>query len=165
MLLPVGELGVSQLPEQEAVLAFLRDHVTEHRFYVFPWSEDPAELERAYATQPHGVLALTPPGEPFSFGRLLAGEAVSNLLGGLLAAVLFAAAAPRLGGWGRRIGFGAALGAFATLAIDVSYWNWYGFPTVYLAAQFVDSVVGWSLAALVLGWWLGRAPAAGAPSA
>ena len=32
----------------------------------------------------------------------------------------------------------------------------YGFPTAYLAAQMIDQVVGWSLAALLLGWRLGR---------
>ena len=55
-----------------------------------------------------------------------------------------------------RVAFGAALGAFASLAIDFSYWNWYGFPSAYLAAQMVDQVVAWALAALVAGWWLGR---------
>ena len=95
-------------------------------------------------------------GQPFGFGRRLVTEATIDVAGGILAA--FLAVAAGLGGatLGRRLAFGAALGAFASLAIDFSYWNWYGFPSDYLAAQLVTAIVGWSLAALVLGWRLPR---------
>lgn len=156
MALTIGEIGVSPLPAQEAVLQVLGDNVHERRIYVFPWYEDEARLEEAYETGPHGILALSPPSGGFSFPKLLAFEAASNVVCGLLAASLFAALGLALVGWGKRIAFGATLGGFASLSIDLSYWNWYGFPSEYLAAQLVDSIVAWSLAALVIGWWLGR---------
>ena len=39
---------------------------------------------------------------------------------------------------------------FAVLAIEVSYWNWYQFPTEYLAGQALDHVAGGLVAGLVL---------------
>jgi hypothetical protein len=162
MVLPIGEMGVATLPEQEATLQYLGEHVPEHHMYVFPYFEDPAQLTEAYTRYPHGILVLTPPGAPFSFPRLLVMEALSNVVGALLVAFLMAAAAAALGGWGKRVAFGATLGAFASLAIDLSYWNWYGFPGVTFAGAFVDSVIAWTIAALVIGWWLGRG---GAPAA
>ncbi|MGH9381677.1 MAG: hypothetical protein ACRD2Z_13840 [Thermoanaerobaculia bacterium] len=156
MVLPLGEVGVGPLPAQETVLDVLADHVDERRIYIYPWFEDEARQQQAWADYPHGILALSPPTGPFSFGRALVMEGASNIVGGILAAFLFVAMGPAVAGWGRRVIFGAVLGCFATVAIDLSYWNWYGFPTEYLAAQLVDSIIAWSLAALVIGWWLGR---------
>jgi hypothetical protein len=156
MALPLGEAGVSPLPAQEKVLEVLGEHVKERRIYFVPYYEDRAEQEKAWVNFPHGVLALSPPAGPFSFGRALTVEAASNVVAGILAAFLFAALGPALVGWGKRVIFGAVLGGFTTVDIIVSYWNWYGFPGAYLAAQLVIAVVGWSLAALAIGWWLGR---------
>ena len=161
MALPVGEMGIAMMPDQEAVLPMLSEHLNENKVYGFPWYEDQEKMNAAYATSPHGILVFSPPEGPFSFARALAVEAGSNVLAGLLAAFLFAAsgaASAAASGWGRRLAFGAALGTFASVAIDVPYWNWYGFPGEYLAGQLLDSVVGWSLAALVIGWWFGRKP-------
>jgi hypothetical protein len=153
-LLPLGEAGVSALPDQYAVLDGLAAGVPDAGFYFFPFETDAAKMEEAFRTRPRGILVLTPASEPFHFGRALATEAATNVLAGLLAAFVLAAVGPL--GWGRRLAFGAALGAFASLSIDFSYWNWYGFPTEYLASQLLDQVLGWSLAALLAGWWLAR---------
>jgi hypothetical protein len=163
MVLPLGEAGVSPLPGQEAVLQVLSENVHEKRIYVFPaFENDPdySKMTAAYTTGPHGILALTPPGGPFNFPKALGIEATTNVLGALLAAFLLAAAGAGAAGWATRLGYGVALGAFASVAIDFSYWNWYGFPGVYTLAQLTDAVVGWALAALVIGWWLGRGRAA-----
>ncbi len=153
-LLPLGEAGVSALPDQATVLDGLAAGVPEAGFYFFPYETDPVKMKEAFRTRPRGILAITPASEPFDFGRSVAIEATTSVLAGLLAAFVLAAVGPI--GWGRRLAFGAALGAFASLSIDFSYWNWYGFPSEYLASQLCDQVVGWSLAALVAGWWLSR---------
>jgi hypothetical protein len=56
-----------------------------------------------------------------------------------------------------------SLGAFGCLSISVIYWNWYGFPTAFFAAQCVDKVVGWTLVGALIAWivpspvtWRGR---------
>ena len=155
MALPLGEIGVQQIPDQGAVMAALSENVKSAGLYYYPFDRDMAQHDAMLKTNPHGILVYTPPG-PVSFGKLLATEALSNVAGGILAAFLFVAAGLGAAGIGPRLAFGAALGGFATLAIDVSYWNWYGFPSNYLAAQLIDSVISWSLAALVLGLALRR---------
>jgi hypothetical protein len=156
MALPLGEIGVQAVPNADTVLPVLRSNVTANGLYLFPFETDARKWEEAYKTNPRGILVLTPPGQPIGFGRLLATEAVTNIAGGILAAFLFVAAGLGAAGIGPKLAFGAALGGFASLAIDFSYWNWYGFPSNYLAAQLVDAVVGWSLAAVVLGLVLKR---------
>ncbi len=156
MALPLGEVGISPLPVPGELLPAIRERVPESGFYAFPWDEDAAKRAAALRTEPRGILVVTPASQPFSFGGALATEAATNIAGGLLAAFLFAGLGTSLVGIGQRLAFGAALGAFASLAIDFSYWTWDGFPTEYLAAQLVDHIVGWSLAALVIGWRLGK---------
>lgn len=151
MALPLGEMGVSALPAAEAVQPVLNSNVPQGGLYYFPWEKDPAKQEEALRANARGILVLTPATEPFSFGKLLATEAATNIAGGIFAAFLFAAAGLGTAGIGRQLAFGATLGGFASLAIDFSYWNWYGFPLNYVAAQLVDAVVAWSLAALVMG--------------
>ena len=154
MALPLGEVGISRLPDEAAVLAPLAAGVRAPGLYYFPWETDPAKWAEAVRTQPSGLLVFHPPGEPPAMVRYLGVELLTDVLGGLLMAFLLGASAATSAL--SRVAFGAALGAFASLAIDFSYWNWYGFPSAYLAAQMVDQVVAWALAALVAGWWLGR---------
>ena len=67
-------------------------------------------------------------------------------------------------GWLARAAIGAALGTFAWLSIDVSYWNWYGFPGMYVAGTFIDQAVGWLLGAAAIGLVLGRPRATVVPA-
>lgn len=151
MVLPLGEMGVSPLPAAEAVQPVLNSSVPQGGLYYFPWEEDPAKQEEAMRANARGILVLTPTTQPFSFPRLLAVEGATNIAGGILAAFLFAAAGLAGASIGSKLAFGATLGGFASLAIDFSYWNWYGFPTNYLAAQLADAIIAWSLASLVIG--------------
>src|SRR5205807_2808487 len=41
-----------------------------------------------------------------------------------------------------RVGFVTMAGVLAAIATNVSYWNWYGFPTNYTAAYMLIQVVG-----------------------
>lgn len=156
MVLPLGEIGVEPVPNASAVLPVLAENVKQNGLYLFPFEQDAAKWEEAYRTNPHGILVLTPAGAAPVFGKLLATEALSNIAGGILAAFLFVAAGLGAAGFVPKLAFGAALGGFASLAIDVSQWNWYGFPANYMAAQLVDAVIAWSLAALVMGLVLRR---------
>ncbi len=152
-LLDTAKMSIRVLPDEPAVLLALRHSLPEPGFYVYPsgaGDSDPAKAAEAYRTQPHGVLVYTPPGEPFDFGRRLAVQFTADLACGWIAAVLLSVAASSLPGFLARVLFVVLLGAFATLAVDVPYWNWYGFPTEYLLGQLFDGLIGWGLAGLVL---------------
>jgi hypothetical protein len=53
-----------------------------------------------------------------------------------------------------RVGFVFVAGILAAIATNVSYWNWYGFPSVYTASYIFIQVIGFIcigiVAALVL---------------
>ena len=42
------------------------------------------------------------------------------------------------------------LGAFSSIARDVPFWNWYGFPVTFTVAQIVDSIIGMAIVGLGL---------------
>jgi hypothetical protein len=154
MALPLGKAGFSTLPAEDEVLAALGRHVPEGGLYLFPMEEDPVKWEDAYRTKPHGLMVVSPAGEPLAFGRRLAVELLTNLAGGLFLAFLFAGGMPAVVNWKTGLVAGAALGGFAVVAVDLSYANWYGFPTTYALAQLVDHAVGWGLAGALVGWRL-----------
>lgn len=152
VLLDSGQTSIRSLPDEPALLAALGRSVPEPGFYLYPSAPDadPEKNATAYRRQPHGILVYTPPGEPFDVFRLLSVQLASDLACGWIAAVLLSVAAPSLPGSLARMLFVLLLGAFATLAVDVPYWNWYGFPTAYLLNQLFDSLMGWGLAGAAL---------------
>jgi hypothetical protein len=155
--LPLGEAGIRSMPadREEAVLSAMRGAMSERAIYIFPGlggnataAEQEAWAKKAKAG-PIGIVAYTPTGgEPMSPRQLL-GELGCNMLA-CLAASFAMLHVPVAAGYWRRVAVVGAFGFFATFAIDGSYWNWYGFPTVYLAAQLVDGVVGALIAGLVI---------------
>ena len=56
----------------------------------------------------------------------------------------------RLTNFGARVGFVVTVaGVLAAIATNISYWNWYGFPTVYTSAYMFIQVVGFLCVGLV----------------
>ncbi|MGH9839083.1 MAG: hypothetical protein ACREEM_09890 [Blastocatellia bacterium] len=164
MVLSIGESAVKTMPNEPAVLSTMSQNIKEPGFYLYPGGMEEVQnapqaeqealakkYEEIYKTQPHGVLVLTPPnGTMYSFPKLLVNELLSNILSGLIAACLLSLALGSLPSFPGRVLFVAGLGFFSTLAIDLSYWNWYGFPTKYLLSSFADNTIGWTLAGVVL---------------
>jgi hypothetical protein len=155
MVFEVGEMGVSKLPNEAAVLAALQQNVPAGGLYLFPMEEDPEKWEAAYANNPSGIASLAPAGTPLAFGRRMGLELVTNVVGTLFA-VLLLGGAGALATVAQRVYAGAALGAFASVSINASYSIWYNFPTAYLVGQTFDQIVSWVLGLLVAGWWLAR---------
>jgi hypothetical protein len=155
MATPLGMAGMRVLPDEEPVLGALRSTLREPGLYIFPgmdMSKTPTPEEQAAwaersRTGPTGIAVIYPQGREPAFGRELAMELLFDILAALLVAFGLAHVAA---GYGRRVLLVASAGVFAWLAISASYWNWYGFPDAYVAAEGLDQVVGWLLAGLAL---------------
>ena len=155
MVLPIGEAGIQLLPNEDAVMGAMRSSIAQPGLYFFPGMNmhgHPSEAEQKawaekYRTGPTGLLVYHPTGGEAISPKQLVMELVSNILGALVAACLLTKVA---GTYWSRVGTVAGLGLFAWIAIEVSYWNWYGFPWDYTAAQAVDQVVGWGLGGLAM---------------
>ena len=163
--LPLGEVGVSEIPNEPTVLASMTSALgTAHGFYLFPGTGTAPNATRAekqaamrdygkkLAANPSGILIYHPPGASALTAAQLGTEFLTELIEALLAAILLAQT--RLASFASRLGFIAVLGLAAAITTNIPYWNWYGFPANYTAAymtiEFVDYLVaGFVLAAVI----------------
>jgi len=80
-------------------------------------------------------------------------ELASNIAAALVVGMILTFAAVS---WGRGVIISTLVGLAAWLSINVSYWNWYGFPTNFVTSELIEQVVGWLLSGFVLGYILRR---------
>jgi hypothetical protein len=164
-LLPLGEAGVRELPNEQAVLDALKTNLSEDGLYHFPGrnldpnasreekTEAMKRVMQKIATGPSGLLVYHPT-RATSFGQLLGIEFATELLESILVVLLLAQT--RIASFGGRVGFVLVAGILAAIATNVSYWNWYGFPSVYIASYMLIEVVGFLCVGVVAGLVLGR---------
>ncbi len=164
MLLPLGELGVSQIPHQSAFFSALENNIgAQPGLFFFPTPElgagekmhDKQVMERMasqYESKPTGILVYRPAGRPFTFGKWLAREFSFQFVESLLAAYLLAQAA--LGSYLKRVVFVTIIGVIAAITTNMSYWNWYGFPKLYTMSYMFTQAMGYFCAGLVIAWIL-----------
>lgn len=155
MLLPLGDLGIKSLPNDDALSAAIKQDVRESGLYMLP-GMDPsqaasAEAMEAYTAKvakgPSGLMVLFPGGRDLSLARHLPIELGTNVASSLLAAVLVSQLRP---GFLRRVGVVTLVGLLASILTLVPYWNWYGFPADFTLAQIAENVIGSFLVGLVL---------------
>jgi hypothetical protein len=75
----------------------------------------------------------------------------------MIAAILIAWAS--IAGYFSRIGFVTLFGIGAAITTNVSYWNWYGFPTNYSLAYGLIELAGFVVAGLAIAAIVPRHPA------
>ena len=94
-----------------------------------------------------GFLVIQPGGAEFMSPKQLLTELGSNIAAALLAA--FVLTQVRSGYVGRVVVV-TLMGVFGFVSINISYWNWYGFPTDFTIGAALDEIIGWFLGGLVL---------------
>lgn len=167
MVLPLGETGIRELPNEAAVLDAMKTNIGESRgLYIFPGTglgpdatreqkkEAMKQMNEKLASNPSGLLMYYPPGRKFAFGRLLSVEFATELLEAIL--VVFLLAQTRIDSFIGRVGFVFVAGILAAIATNVSYWNWYGFPKRYTVAYMFIQVVGFLCVGIVAALAMGR---------
>ena len=159
-LLPLGEVGVREMPNEQAVLDAMKTNLTENGLYHFPGgglgpnatrqekSDAMKRILEKVATGPSGLLVYHP-SRPVSFGRLLGIEFATELLQSIL--VVFLLAQTSIDTFIGRVGFAFVAGVLATITTNISYWNWYGFPKRYTAAYMFIEIVGFLCVGIVAG--------------
>jgi len=160
MVLPLGDAGIREIPNEVGVLSAMQASLgAAPGFYFFPGAglgpDATMQQKRAamdqygqkLAANPSGILIYHPPGaKPLTAGQL-ATEFSTELIEALLAVILLSQT--RLTSFTSRLGFVIVAGMLATIATNVSYWNWYGFPASYTAAYMTTGVVGFICLGLV----------------
>jgi hypothetical protein len=155
MALPIGTMGIRSIPGEEKVAAAMKESIREPGFYFFPGRDmnkaTSKSEDEAYAAKvkegPTGILVIHPDGSENMSPRQLLTELGSSVVAGLLAAVVLTQV--RSGFFGRLLVV-TLMGIFGFVSINVSYWNWFGFPTDYTIGAALDETIGWFLGGLVL---------------
>ena len=162
--LPLGEMGVGIMQNEDAVTAALQTNLGDNSgFYFFPTGgltpgatreQKGAAMKKAeeqMASGAAGVLIYRPK-RVFNFPKRLAEQFVTDVAVALLAVFLLAQTGIR--GFGGKVGFVLTTGVLAAIVTNIPYGNWYGFPKDFTLAQMIMTIVGFLLvgilAALIL---------------
>jgi hypothetical protein len=169
MALPLGETGIAEIPNESAVLGALQSSIGDQTgLYIFPGmgigtdasrqekSEAMKHMNEKLAANPSGILMYHPPGRPFAFGKALMIEFITQLIEAILVVLLLAQT--RIETFAGRVGFVLAAGILAAIATNISYWNWYGFPTTYTASYMLIQIAGFFIVGIVAALVLRRHP-------
>src|SRR5712691_6914287 len=162
MALPLGEAGITEIPNESAVLNSMQSNIGDKAgLYIFPGlglgenasreekSQAMKGMQQRMAANPSGILMYHPPGRPFAFGKSLAVEFSTEVLQAIL--VIWLLGLTRIGSFAGRVGFVLIAGILASITTNVSYWNWYGFPGVYTASYMAIEIVGFFLVGVAAG--------------
>jgi hypothetical protein len=160
MALPLGEAGIGEIPNESAVLSSMQSAIGEQSgLYVFPGpgvgknatrqeqNDAMKHMVEKMAANPSGILMYHAPGRPFTFGKWLGIEFGTELFEAIL--VVFLLAQTRITTFAGRVGFVLVAGILAAITTNVSYWNWYGFPSAYTAGYILIQIVGFFLVGIV----------------
>ena len=161
MALPLGDAGVQNTMDDEALLAALKSNVKDKDgLYIYPTMglapdathEQRSEAMKTYEAKleknPSGFFIYHPAGSrPMNMGKYLTIEFVTELCEALIAVWLLARSSTA--SFGGRVCFVTAIGIIAGIATNISYWNWWGFPGNYTAAYVTIKVVGYFLVGIV----------------
>ena len=161
MALPLGEAGVQNTTNDESLLSELKSTVkNQDGLYIYPTMGLPPDATHAQQSaamekypeklekNPSGFFIYHPAGSrPMNMGKFLTIEFVTELCEALI--VVWLLAQTRLVSFGGRVAFVTIAGIMAAIATNISYWNWWGFPTVYTASYIFIQVVGYFLVGIV----------------
>jgi hypothetical protein len=162
MVFQLGDSAVQDMPQEELIVDQLRTHLTESGVYFFPGLQAPdgaTEAQRAELQEkqmekidegPAGFLfyQINPP--PAMSAIYFIRQGLFDLGLGLIAAYLCFRAAPSIPNYFERVLLVTLLGVFASLAVVLPHWNWYGFATDWTIGGVIEQVVGAFLIGLVV---------------
>ena len=158
-LLPLGEMGVRLIPNEDAVTSVLQTNLGDTSgFYVFPSGgltpgatreQKEAAMKKAeeqMAAGAGGVLIYRPK-RIFNFPKRLIIQFATDVAEALLAVFLLAQTGIR--GFGGKVGFVFTAGILTAITTNVPYANWYGFPKDFTLGQMIIQVIGFLLIGMV----------------
>jgi hypothetical protein len=159
-VLPLGETGISEIPNETAVVTAMHTALGEQSgLYLFPGTgvapeasrqaknEAMREYGQKLATSASGLLIYHPPGAKAITPGQLGTEFLTEVVEAVV--VVYLLTQTRLTSFGSRVGFVALAGLMAAITTNISYWNWYGFPVSYTAAYLMVEWIGYIVAGVV----------------
>lgn len=161
MATPLGEAGIGEIPNEEAVLAAMQSSIgAKGGLYMYPGmglgpdathaqkSEAMKGYEARLEKNPSGLLLYHPAGSrAMQMPKHLIVEFITQLIEAFLVVALLAQT--RIVTFGGRLAFVTVAGIFGAVTTNVSYWNWWGFPSTYTVCYMFIQIVGFFVLGLV----------------
>jgi len=159
VLLPLGQTGIQEIPNEQAVVSSMKANITADGFYYFPGSGLPptaTQSEKMAAMRdqaskhyagPGGILIYHPVQSLDLRPQQLLTELGANILQILLAVFLLGQTS--LAGFVSRWRFITVAGVLSAISTNISYWTFYGFPGNYTLAYMCIIAMGFVFAGLV----------------
>jgi hypothetical protein len=153
MALPLGEMGISTLPDEAAVRQALEAQLGgADGLYFYPDMRGGGEPSAG----PWGLL-LYHPQLNFSYAAM-GWEALTEVVQGLALAFVISLAA--VSDFGRRMTIAALVGVAAAVCTSPSYTIWYGFPASYTLGQMITAFGDYLVGGVVIAAMLRSRPIA-----
>ncbi|HEU5415862.1 MAG TPA: hypothetical protein VFW31_19000 [Candidatus Angelobacter sp.] len=165
----LGQTGLSELPNEQAVVNDLKANITAPGLYFFPGyglgpnathSQKMAamkDLAPRIKAGPIGLMVYHPTGYDALSPRQMLTELATNIVQVLLA--VFLLGQTTITSFAARWRFITVAGVLAAISTNISYWNWYGFPGNYTVAYISVIAMGFVCAGLVAAALVKPAPA------
>lgn len=161
MFLGLGEVGLQEIPNEQAVVSVMKANMPASGLYIFPgWGlpPDATHSQKMKAMQsdavqarikagPTGVLVYHATGQEPLSPRQMITELVTNIVQIFLAVLLLGQT--RIVNFVGRWRFITIAGLLAAISTNISYWNWYGYPGNYTLAYISTIAMGFVFAGLV----------------
>ncbi|HJU09219.1 MAG TPA: hypothetical protein VJ728_00005 [Candidatus Binataceae bacterium] len=148
--LPLGEVGVKEIANEQPVLSALAANLTQPGFYIYPGMAGDKDMQRYAAklkSNPSGILIYHPAGASGLTPAMLIIELLTEIAVSILAVWLLAQT--RIATYRGRVVFVSAVGLTAAIMTNIQYWNFYGFPANYTINYMFIQLVGFIVAGLV----------------
>ncbi|HET9181706.1 MAG TPA: hypothetical protein VFP59_06210 [Candidatus Angelobacter sp.] len=155
----LGQVGLSELPNEQAVVNNLKANIAAPGLYFFPgYGLGPnathaqkmaamKQLAPKIKAGPIGLMVYHPTGYDALSPREMLIEVGTNIIQVLIAVLLLGQT--RIYSFAGRWAFVTLAGVLAAISTNISYWNWYGFPGNYTAAYISVIAIGFVCAGLV----------------
>ena len=157
---PFAQMGLSTIPNEEGLLSQMKQTVPANGLYFFPGRDLKNDSEAArkdwmdrMKRGPSGLLLIKPKGAEAMEPKQLVIEFVSNVICAFVLALILARW-PVSKGTAAILGLG--VGLYGWMSIEVSYWNWFGYPPEFTFASAVEQIVGGLLTGLIVALVLGK---------
>jgi hypothetical protein len=173
VVLPLGQTGIREIPNEQAVIAAMKANINEDGFYFFPGTGLPPtatqsqkmaamqELQSKPNAGPVGILIYHPSKSLALSPAQLLTECATNIVQVLLAVLLLGMTS--LTSFAARWRFVTVAGVLAAISTNISYRTFYGFPGNYTLAYMCIIAMGFVFAGLVVAAMI--KPGAGMPLA
>ena len=170
LALPIGYMGISGTPGEDAVLAALKNSGAGSGLYIMPGNDFLQSLSKSSAEQQAAMKAMEDKQKASGWAMIIyhpeGGVGINlrtlglQLFSQVIVCWIFSfalwAAMPRIRSFSMRVWLVAIMGLLPFVGSDFPNWNWYGFPSAYVAGKVLDYGIGAVLAGVFLAWWLAR---------